>query len=146
MLRGMARRVAREREAVENLWIALQDAWADIDAARHARHGAWRRWRLVHRATGWAYLLGVIAGRGVVSSRSCRGCLTFIAWRGHRPYILGRRREWWSCLILGRHLRRETAHDDGGICTVCAPCWICGSPDPGHDGWACQAGLTGVGS
>lgn len=131
--------VVELRTVIANLQAAAGDAWAASDAARHARHGAWRRWRLTHRLVSWAYTLGVISGSGSDFSPSCPGCVT-VYWRGRRPYLLGRSRDWWWCLLVGRHRRREMAHEEGGLCSVCLPCWVpgCGSTDPHHDAWACD--------
>lgn len=135
--------VVELRAVIQNLQIALHERWADLEAARHARHGAWRRWRLTHRLVSWAYTLGVISGSGANFSASCTGCVT-VYWRGRRPYLLGRSRDWWWCLLVGRHRRREMAHEEGGLCSVCLPCWVpgCGSTDPQHDAWACDVAAS----
>lgn len=142
MLRAMARRAVAQRAEHRAERLDMVETFShlhgEINALRHARHGAWRRWRIVHRATNRAYVLGLISGSGVDWSSSCRSCLTYIGWRGRRPYVLGKPRDWWFCLLVGHHIRRETCHESGGICAVCAPCWVCGSPDPEHDAWACD--------
>lgn len=70
----------------------LAAASQEHEGCEHARHGRWRRWRIVHRTVRWAYALGIIAGGGSKYGGGCRGCLTSVHWRGRRPYILGRAR------------------------------------------------------
>jgi hypothetical protein len=139
-VRAMARRLVEtrqwNRQWNRNRDEYLADLLAERDAARHAGHRAWRRWKLTHRLASRAYVLGLISGSGVsFGGGGCNGCLD-ISWRGRRPYILGLRREQWSCLLVGRHRRRELPGED--ICAVCAPCWVCRSTDPLHDAWQCD--------
>jgi hypothetical protein len=135
-VRAMARRLVETRQWIRNRDQYIADLLAERAAARHAGHRAWRRWRLTHRLASHAYVLGLISSSGVgYGGGGCNGCLTAIGWRGRRPYILGWRREQWSCLLVGRHRRREVPGED--ICAVCAPCWVCRSTDPLHDAWEC---------
>lgn len=109
----------------------------------HARHWPWRRWKVTGRADYWLTILGVIGGGSAWTlDGHCRGCRT---WRkpltGKRSYILGKRREWWSCLLVGRHIRGDEL--GLGLCAKCVPCPTCGSPTLGHvagcaddTGWA----------
>lgn len=136
-VRAMARRLVETRRWIRHRDHYIADLLAERAAARHAGHRAWRRWKLTHRLSSHAYVLGLISSSGVsYGGGGCNGCLTGIGWRGRRPYVLGWRREQWSCLLLGRHRRREVPGQD--ICAVCAPCWVCRSTDPLHDAWQCD--------
>lgn|GEM_PF-5644679 len=136
-VRAMARRLVETRQWIHNRDEYIAELIAEQAAARHAGHRAWRRWKLTHQLAGHAYVLGLISSSGVdYGGGGCNGCLTAVGWRGRRPYVLGLRLEQWSCLLVGRHRRRELPGED--ICAVCAPCWVCRSTDPLHDAWQCE--------
>lgn len=136
-LRAMARRCAELRQQLTWAHETIGEHWDHQAKSDHARHGAWRRWRISRRLLGKAYQLGLIAGWGVQGNRYCRSCVDHIGWRGRRLYVLGLSREQWSCLILGRHRRRELP-EAPYLCAVCAPCPTCESSDPKHGAWVCM--------
>lgn len=110
-------------------WCALN---AEIEAhsgCEHKRHGPWRRWKIVHKIEGWAYVLGIVSGARFSWGGGCSGCMT-IYFKGRRPYILGWERWKWSCLFRGRHWPGEYVGLDA--CGKCLPCPECGSTTAGH--------------
>jgi hypothetical protein len=135
-LRAMARRLVETRGYLRDRNDTITELLDGLDRDRHARHGAWRRWRITARVASRAYALGITAGHGLTWNGHCRACLTGVRWRGRRPYLLGWTRERWVCLLIGRHRRRELPGAD--ICAVCAPCHQCRSADPLHDAWQCE--------
>lgn len=137
LTRAMARRLVETRQWLRNRDEYIGHLIAEREMARHAGHRPWRRWKLTRRLAADAYVLGLIASYGTeYGGGGCNGCLTRPHWRGRRPYLLGWPRERWSCLLIGRHRRREIPGSN--ICAVCAPCWVCRSTDPLHDAWQCD--------
>ena len=143
-LRAVIRRaIAQRRELQECLEAQLDyiNRRRDEDErAAHARHvrWGWPRWRITHRVLSWAYVVGLITATGVRYNGHCRGCVDLVRVRGRRPYIAGRRREWWFCLLRGRHIHRPIDATPY-LCAVCAPCPECGSTDPAHDLGPCES-------
>jgi hypothetical protein len=136
MIRAFARKVTAQRREFAEWQCGVAEELNRLrgvqNQAEHDRHGAWRGWRVTRRVLRWAYLVGLLAGYGQGWSSACSGCVNVIRFRGKSPYVLGVRREWWFCLLRGRHLRREI-DDAPYLCAVCAPCPECGSPDPAHE-------------
>ena len=98
-------------------------------------HRRWKSWSIWWRLAGWLYVIGITASGGGVSYGRCEFCgigRQHIAprWRGKRSYILGMRREEWTCLRRG-HRHSPTEY---GLCAICCPCPSCGSTDPEHAG------------
>lgn len=103
---------------------------AQHGTCEHDRHGRWRRWKITHWLSRWAYQFGVIAGSGTSFGGGCHRCLSSVHWRGRRPYVLGWRRECWRCLLKFRHWPGD---DVGlGFCAKCLPCPACDSRTAGH--------------
>lgn len=91
----------------------------------------WREWRLTHQLARRAYVLGVIAGRGL-SSTGHGWRLFHIRFRGKRPYVLGLKREKWGYpwhLIRYRHWPGPIVW---GFCGKCAPWPCCGATGLDH--------------
>lgn len=128
-LRAMARRCGDLRQELAEAEVAAGAAWSRVwrleNDERHARHGAWRRWRFTRWLLGWAYQLGVISGWGTTSTSACTGCVSRICWRGQRYYVLGLPRDTWRCLLVGHHRPGEPV--GFGMCGKCLPCPECGS-------------------
>lgn len=95
---------------------------ARLDWHERCRHWGWRRWRITHRLAGKAYVLGLIAGHGT-GGRHCKGCLSHLGWRGHRPYVLGLVDWHWACLLRRRHWPVTRPGFD--FCGKCYPCLSC---------------------
>ncbi len=91
------------------------------DGCEHSHHGAWRRWKVTHWLAGRGYSLGVVRGFSTSWGGGCDYCLSYFRW-GRSGYVLGKRREWWFCLLRRRHLFRPVP----GIDWLCDRC----SPDP----------------
>lgn len=148
-LRAMARRVTAARhhvtketcEVIAAQSEALRALYAERDRAEHARHKAWLRTGFGRWFARHAYTLGLITGQSWTTSATCSGCVK-LYWRGKRPYILGARREWWSCLLRYRHLYAPLY--DGWLCAKCAPCPTCQSADPRHDALVCEETAGGA--
>jgi hypothetical protein len=135
-LRAMARRVAEQRQIVRGMGEGFSELYRKNNELEHARHGAWRRWKVTGRVLGWAYQLGVIGGYGYQGNSACHPmCVSGVRWRGRRLYILGWSRGRWACLLRYHHRRREVV-DAPVLCSVCCPCPECGSTDADH--WDCE--------
>jgi hypothetical protein len=98
-------------------------------------HRRWKSWRIWWQINMRLYTLGITSSGGGLWMGRCEFCgierqHMAPCWRGRRPYILGARREFWTCLRRG-HRRSPT---DYGLCSVCCPCPSCGSTNPSHDG------------
>lgn len=96
-------------------WAALSESHRGCE---HSHHGRWRSWK----ATRWlalkAYSAGILSSHTVSYDSFCRGCVSRFRW-GRSGYVLGKRREWWSCLIRRRHLFRSV--DGTWMCDRCCP-------------------------
>ena len=97
-------------------------------------HRRWKSWRVWLWISTRLYSLGLSTGGGVTYGR-CEFCGIdrqhhAPRWRGKRSYVLGVRRETWTCLRRG-HRHSPTYY---GLCSICAPCPSCGSTDPRHPG------------
>lgn len=103
-------------------------------------HRRWKSWNVWSRIASRLYVLGITSSGGGTSYGRCQHCgigRQHMAphWRGRRSYVLGVKRETWTCLRRG-HRRQESP--SCGLCTVCAPCSECGSTDRLHvDGVDC---------
>jgi hypothetical protein len=98
-------------------------------------HRRWKSWHIWWLIASRLYVLGITSSGGGVSMGRCEFCgitRQHMApnWRGKRSYILGVRRETWTCLRRGH--RHSPTHY--GLCSVCAPCPSCESTDPSHPG------------
>jgi hypothetical protein len=91
----------------------------------HSHHRAWRRWKLTHWLASKAYVLGAGKGHATSWGGGCERCLTGFRL-GRSSYVLGKPREWWSCLLRRRHLYRDSGCF--GLCDRCCP-------DPAADDW-----------
>lgn len=103
-------------------------------------HRRWKSWHIWWRISSRLYALGITACGGGVWMGRCEFCgitRQHMAprWRGKRSYVLGVKREAWSCLRRG-HRHSPTYY---GLCSVCAPCPSCGSTDPAHPGDCCNS-------
>lgn len=107
---------------------------AHEEAYCKAHHRRWKSWRILWWLGLKAYSLGIIGSHGV-SYFSCKHCGVTRQhhrprWRGSRPYILGKRSEWWGCLLKRRHIWAPL--HDCGLCAKCLPCPDCGSAAQDH--------------
>lgn len=109
---------------------ALYEAHA---GCAHSHHARWRRWRITGKVAGWLYVTGLTSnGGGWQMSAHCPGCYTMPKWnRNRRVYALGKRVDWWTCLIKRHHLRGDEI--GFGLCAKCAPCPDCGSRTAEHE-------------
>lgn len=103
-------------------------------AHRQAGLFGWRDWTLTHRVVSQMYVLGLISGSGAQGTgHGWR--LTFVHFRGSRPYILGMQGFTWGRIPLWHRLRfghwPETVW--GGMCGVCAPWPCCGATGFDHE-------------
>lgn len=99
----------------------------------HARHRAWRRWRVTGRLAGFLYLSGITSGGGSWRmGGGCDGCRTLPGFnRNRRVYVLWVKRDTWRCLLRGRHTPGDPV--GLGFCSKCVPCPDCGSRTAGHE-------------
>ena len=102
-------------------------------AACQRKHRRWKSWRIWQRISSRLYVLGITASGGGTSYGRCEFCgiarqHTAPHFRGKRVYILGVKRDTWTCLLRG-HRRAETYY---GLCSICCPCPSCNSTDPSH--------------
>lgn len=111
----------------------LVDAYERHSGCAHARHRAWRRWRVTHWLVTKAYTLGISSsGCGVQYGSGCKGCLVSrLRFTGSRPYVLGVLTDHWRCLLKMRHIPADPI--GLGFCSKCVPCPGCGSKTAGHE-------------
>lgn len=98
-------------------------------------HRRWKSWNIWSRIASHLYVLGITSSGGGTRFGRCEFCGIIVQhmaphWRGHRSYVLGLKREAWTCL---RHGHR-TAQTYYGMCAICCPCPSCGSTEPDHEG------------
>jgi hypothetical protein len=103
------------------MYCSYDAARAAHEGCRHSHHRPWRRWKATGRLLQAGYALGVVKSWVVSIDSHCRGCADHIK-PGKNNWVLGRRREWWFCLLRRRHLMRPVP----GIGWLCGRC----SPDP----------------
>ncbi|TAJ21812.1 MAG: hypothetical protein EPO65_00495 [Dehalococcoidia bacterium] len=116
----------------------MLDEHSKAAAKRHCqdKHRRWKSWDIWYRLASRLYVLGITSGGGGTSFGRCEHCGIgkqhhAPRFRGRRVYVLGKPREWWSCLRRGHiysPLQGRTFH----LCSVCLPCSTCGSTDPMH--------------
>lgn len=85
----------------------------------HSHHGRWRRWTLTGKLLRAGSKLGVVKSWTWVSSAWCAGCVTRIRF-GRSGWVLGKRREWWYCLLRRHHLMRPVPGYEW-LCDICSP-------------------------
>lgn len=102
-----------------------------IEELKHqSHHRWWWKWRAYAWLARHSYSWGITSGSSWGNMCSHCGTVTQIHWRGKRPYILGRPRDWWTCLLRYHH--RQTLLQGSGFCTICLPCPDCGSTATDH--------------
>ena len=116
----------------------VSDSQSETLARLHCEreHRRWKSWDIWSRIASRLYVLGVTSSGGGTSYGRCKYCgigKQHMAprWRGKRSYVLGKPREFWSCLRRGHiysPLEGRTFH----LCSICLPCSQCGSTGPMH--------------
>lgn len=106
------------------------------EAKCRREHRRWKAWRVWWRLASRLYVLGITSSGGGVSYGRCKFCgvtrqHTPPHWKGRRSYILGKPREWWTCLRSGHRYSPMDGHTFA-LCTVCLPCPDCGSTAQDH--------------
>lgn len=89
--------------------------------------------RAIGWVLSWAYRLGIIAGYAygnINPDGKFRYTVPRSALTSRRPYILGKTREWWRCLLVAHHLRGDEI--GFGMCAKCVPWHCCGSKVEAH--------------
>lgn len=101
------------------MYCAYDAARKAHEGCAHSHHRVWHRWKLTH----WLAFKGAMAGfvkPGVISwGGGCNSCMVGTRL-GRTGYVLGKRREWWSCLLRRRHLFKPV-HGIGWLCDTCSP-------------------------
>lgn len=124
--------VDRDDYGTPCMYCAYESIREDHAPCAHSHHWPWRRWKITGRVSHRLAVLGVLGGGGSWTlDGHCDGCHTWNRpFAGKRTYILGKSRDWWRCLIQGRHIQGEQI--GLGYCGKCLPCPTCGSGSADH--------------